>query len=118
LQFSASPLIILNEVDRKAACSGSVEEIAACTAASGTTITYDIGTDGRYTIFLNCPDAIPMCYFKYSNTAGNNMKAFELTGSALTNENVIKQEINTYGEFKFRKSTKYLMFVSLDSVNP
>ena len=46
------------------------------------------------------------------------MKAFKLVSSTLTNEGVISQEMNTYGEFKFRKSTIYLMFVSMDEKNP
>lgn len=52
-----------------------------------------------------------------SNTAASNMKAYMLTSSTLTNEDVIKQEINTYGSFEFRKTTIYLMFVNLDAVN-
>ncbi len=55
-----------------------------------------------------------MCYFSYSNTAGNNMKTFILKSTTLTNEGVIAQEINNYGDFKFRKSTIYLMFVNMD----
>ncbi len=46
------------------------------------------------------------------------MRAYMLTSSVLTNEDVIKQEINPFGDFKIRKSTIYLMFVNLDSLNP
>ena len=99
------------------AATTTVNENTACKALVGTTITYSIPTDGRYTIYLQCPDAIPMCTLKYSNIAGSNMKAFKLLSSTLTNEGVISQEINTYGDFKFRKSTIYLIFVSMDEKN-
>ena len=124
VHFSPSPMIIKTEAARKAECpvddtnTPAVNEKAVCEALIGLTINYNIPTDGRYTIYLQCPDAVPMCYFTYSNTAGNNMKAFKLQSSTLTNEGVIAQEINTYGEFKFRKSTIYLMFVSMDEKNP
>ena len=118
--FSPSALIIATEVTRKANCIGddvetpTVNEFEVCKAQVGTIGTTSIPTNGRYTVYLTCPDTIPMCYFSYSNTAGNNMKAFLLKSSTLTNEGDIAQEINTYGEFKFRKSTIYLMFVSTD----
>ena len=118
--FSPSPLIIPTEIARKTNCLAddantlSVNENTVCKAQVGTIATASIPTNGRYTVYLQCPDSIPMCYFSYSNTAGNNMKAFFLKSTTLTNEGVIAQEINSYGEFKFRKSTIYLMFVSMD----
>ena len=118
--FSPSALTIATEVTRKTNCIGddtgtpAINEFTVCKEQVGTIATTSIPTNGRYTVYLECPDSIPMCYFSYSNTAGNNMKAFMLKSSTLTNEGVIAQEINTYGEFKFRKSTIYLMFVNMD----
>ena len=118
--FSPSPLIIPTEIARKTNCLAddvntlSVDENDVCKKQVGTIATASIPTNGRYTVYLQCPDNIPMCYFSYSNTAGNNMKAFILKSTTFTNEGVIAQEINTYGEFKFRKSSIFLMFVSMD----
>ena len=55
----------------------------------GTKVTQAIPTDGRYTVYLQCPDSVPECFFYYSNTAGNNIKAYMLSGSTLTSENII-----------------------------
>ena len=124
INFSASPMIVKSETDRKADCivddanTPLVNENTVCKAQAGTTVTYSIPTDGRYTVFLNCPTTVPICYFTYSNTAGNNMKVYMLKSSTLSSEAVITQEINSYGSFQFRKATIYLLFVSLDAVNP
>ena len=93
--FSPSPLIIPTEETRITNCIGddvgtdTVNEYEVCQKQVGTSATTSIPTNGRYTVYLQCPDTIPMCYFSYSNTAGNNMKAFILKSSTLTNEGVI-----------------------------
>ena len=46
------------------------------------------------------------------------MRAYILFNRTVINaESAIKQEINTYGEFAFRKSSITLMFMSLDNAN-
>ena len=120
VHFAAGTLTIPTEVARTTNCLAddagtvAVNENTVCKAQVGTIVTVNIPTNGRYSVYLQCPIDIPMCYFSYSNTAGNNMKAFKLKSTTLTNEGDIAQEINTYGDFKFRKSTIYLMFVNMD----
>ena len=69
-------------------------------------------------VTFTCPVSIGLCYLLLSNTAAENMRAYILQNNTVTDtESVIKQEINTYGEFAFRKGSITLMFLSLDNTN-
>lgn len=75
----------------------------------------DIPANNRCSLTFDCTDEkIGICRLNLTNEAGENMRAYVLYNNTITNEGVIKQEINTFGEIAFRRSSLTLMFVNLD----
>ena len=83
----------------------------------GTVKTITLTPNNRCSVTFVCPDALELCTLTMENTAGNNMRAYILSSTTITNEGVIKQEINTFGTMSIRRTSVTLMFVSLDWLN-
>ena len=58
VQNSAVPVLVPTEIARKLNCPAGD---AACPAQVGTIYTFNIPTDGRQTLYLDCGASTPMC---------------------------------------------------------
>jgi len=70
-------------------------------------------------LYLNCTQETPLCTITLKPPADHTLiKAYELYNNSIagSNEKIIKQEINPFGQFNFRRGSIYLMFVNIDNV--